>query len=267
MIYVRYWIGWIICSLLGKMFGVVFYPLTYWLMDEIRRFKAWWKEQSLPIKILTFFTNYAVNYFFWLTLNDGVSEDGFSQRKKSNGDYTLLFFWNGIGRYPSWHPQSKGGWWNDFVISYKWSGWRNSFWNIYSTKWFQCKKGEKTIIKSIGVCWNERMRSEPTKPEDLRCLKLYSENQGADNEGDYLSYSESILGTNKAVWEIGGRKYFTKGKASVKYYKWLNLFWMRESRIGHTENHLDFRFKNKFRWGDERSKKEYNNYFLNKNIS
>lgn len=254
----------IIEVLITKVFGYAtswfVYPFSYVLRKQLRNLrkseKQWKKVLALPL---------------WMYLNDGVSGDGLVCIPQGNGRYNYDWFWIKIGRYPSWHESNnnKGKfskWWNDFVISYKWSGLRNVVWNLYTLPFFKCERGVKTdIVINKSVCFNEYFADHEILPEEDRHMKFkYADGGDADNEGPYLNYRRAVLGVLSCTYEVNGRKYFRWHKVYVKRGK--NCLIGREIRFGYTDNHSDLFNKKKRLILDEKSLSEYNEYIKYKII-
>jgi len=232
----------IIELLITKVFGYLtawfMYPFAYILRKPVRRWNKGNQFQRF------------VSFPLWMYLNDGVSNDV---------GYT--WFWKKIGREPN------GKFWNDFIISYKWSGLRNVVWNLYTLPFFKCERGEKTdIVIKKSICFNQNLLNWEVSPIEERHLKFkYADDSYADNEGDYLDYSKAVLGVLYCTYKVNGKTYFRWARVDIKLKNGYLL--AKETRFGYTDNHSDFFLKRKKIILDEKSQKEYNNYLLNKNIS
>lgn len=249
---IRYSIEILITKGWGNATSWCVYPVAY----AFRRCLRKWNKGSWLQRLISF--------PLWMYLNDGVSADGFSKLQREDGSYNYGWFWKKIGRYPSWHPESVGGWWNDFVISYKWSGLRNIVWNLYIPLQLQHVAKTNIVVKK-SVCFNEYFHPG-VKPEDERHLKFkYEDDSYADNEGPYFNYERAVLGVLNVTYTQGNRRLFRWAKVDIVDKS--EYFLAKETRFGYTDNHSDIFIKRKKLIKDEKSKKEYDNYLLNKNIS
>jgi len=235
MIWVRYIFELLITKVFGYLTAWFMYPFAYVFRKCLRK----WNKGSWLQKLTSF--------PLWMYLNDGVSND-----------VGYPWFWKKIGRQPN------GKFWNDFVISYKWSALRNPVWNLYIPLQLQHIPKTDIVVKK-SICFNEALLNREVDHIEERHLKFkYADDSYADNEGPYLDYSKAVLGVLFTTYTQGNRKCFRWAKVNITLKSGYLL--ATELRLGYTDNHSDFFRKRKKLVLDEKSKKEYDNYVLNKNI-
>lgn len=112
-----------------------------------------------------------------------------------------------------------------FILSYKWAAWRNPLDNYH---WSGKKRtGEEIVITSITTCHREGV------PEGMwRTVKTCDENKVfKDKHGDYIDYSNSILGKQWYVFSDNNVRYFRKsGTILLKLFK--NKYLVHQYKFG-----------------------------------
>jgi hypothetical protein len=227
---IKYIIQLFIINVIGRIVTVVVYPVSYIWRRMWRRMH----RGNLFERIISFVP--------WVCLNDGQSND-----------VGYVWFWKSIGRYPN------GEWWNDFVISYKWSAIRNIVWNIYLIPWFRFEGIKTDVNIKYSECWNEHLREFPCGDLDCRTIGYkYSDDGDAGAIGEYVDYNRSVLGMVYFTYKVNGKKAFRWGRAWVIEKK--NCFISRDVEFGMTDVHVGIMNRTRRIVKDEKSIKEYREY-------
>ena len=170
--------------------------------------------------------------FFWYFLHDGC-------------DYGDTNFQE---RYSNLRP---------FIKSYKWSM-RNTLHNLYYSLKTSQKDSKGNYIPEVVISSNTTCHREGVPDGTWRTIKTKNINDiFKDKHGEYIDYDQSIIGKQKYIFTLNGRKYFRYSKCSVKYIKWLNRIYVREYKFGYEYN---WAIQNKFLFFkvDSKSLSEFN---------
>ncbi len=173
-------------------------------------------------------------YFFWLFLNDEY-------------DYGDEYFYN------KWYKGNS--WWQMFVLSYRWAAMRNALQNYY---WEIGIDQDDIDIEYLK--WNVTCHRD-CSPFMWRTIKTKDiDDNYQDKHGNYIDYSQAILGKQNLILLVNNKKYFRNSYANIFYLKKLNRFLWFEYKFGFEKWNWAWQFHIMLKKTNEKSIEEFYNY-------